>query len=305
MVTGALLIMGVWIHGGEPPKLPEGVLAIVEGEEVTLEAYKDYLWQVERRTWLRGFVDQMLLEKKARELGVTVSEEEVRRKVEEETQRDVELFHKGDVQAWRSALAKRWWTPADERARKAVKLRSELLQAACVLATRVVTEEQIRKRFERDYGPGGIDYELRQIVVSARRAGVRTPDPDFEAKARAKAERILRELRDGADFEEMVSLYSDDAWTKPQGGAIPKYRPNLYRSEEFDAAVRSLTEPGQLSGLVKTRRGFHILQLIRRRVTNYEDVKEELRQILTKAEPEPMERIEFVKKLRAAARITR
>jgi parvulin-like peptidyl-prolyl isomerase len=225
--------------------------------------------------------------------------------VEEEVQRDVELFHKGDVQAWRAALAKRWWTPENERARKTVKLRSELLQSKCVLATRVVTEEQVKKRFDRDYGVGGVDYELRQILVSTRRPGSRTPDAEYEEKARAKAERILRELRDAADFEELVTLYSEDPWTKPQGGVIPKYRPNLYRSEEFDAAVRSLTQPGQLSGLVKTMRGFHILQLIRRRVTKYEDVKEELRQILMKAEPEPMERITFVKKLRAAAKITR
>jgi hypothetical protein len=308
MVTSALLCLAVWGATGEgagaPPSLPEGVLAVVDGQEVRREAYLEYLWRVQRTENLRDYVDLLLLEKKARELGVTVSEEEVRAEVEEEIQRRVEGYHRGDVGRWRAFLAKSWLRPEDRRAQLAVSKRAELLLTKCVRATRTVTDEAVGARFERLYGRGGVDHELRQIVIRSSPLGARAPDPELEAKARSKAERILRELEDGADFAELVKLYSDDKHTRQYGGRIPKYRPGMYGSEEFDAAVRSLTEPGQLSGIVKTRRGFHIVQLLKRTVTARESVEEEIRTLLAEERPGTQEKLDFVEKLRKAAAIT-
>lgn len=305
MLCTTLVVFTLVVGAGETPALPEGVLAIVDGKQVRLEDYKEYLWQTMGTVRLQDFIDAMLIEKKAAELGVTVSEAEIRQKVDEEVQRQVESFFKGDVARWRSTLAERGWTEEDYKAQRAALVRIDLLTTACVEKTREVTEEKIRERFERDYGPGGVDYEMRHIVISTRPAGSREATPDAEARARTKAERILRELRDGADFVEMVNLYSDDTYTKKREGVIPKYRPNMYGSEEFDAAVQGLTDPGQLSGIVKSRRGFHIVQLIGRKVTAYESVKEELRKLLTEEPPSQREKFDFTKSLRDAATIVR
>ena len=304
-ISGLIGLLFVWGSAAGESKLPEGVLAVVDGRKITVDDYKEYLFRSLGTSRLQDYIDVILLEKKAKELGVTIPEEEVRKRVEDEIQRQVESFFKGDVARWRPTLKQRGWTEDDYRAYQAWQTRIDLLRSKCVLKTRKVTEEKIRERFERLYGKNGISYQLRHILFSTRRRGSRKPDPEFEAKAREKAERVLRELRDGADFEEMVNLYSDDLYTKKRGGRIPRYRPNMYGSKEFDDAVAALSEPGQISGIVKSRRGFHIIQLISRKVTKYEDVKDEIRKLLVEEKPSPREKYEFTKKLREEAKIVR
>ncbi len=304
-INGFIALLIVWGSAAAESEPPAGVLATVDGRKITVEEYKTYLFKSLGTSRLQDYLDVLLLEKKAKELGITVSEEEVRKKVEDEIQRQVESFFKGDVARWRRTLKDRGWTEEDYRSYQEWQTRVDLLRSKCVLKTRKITEEKIRTRFERLYGKDGISYQLRHILFSTRRRGSRTADPDFEAKAREKAERVLRELRDGADFEEMVNLYSDDLYTKKRGGRIPRYRPNMYGSKEFDDAVAALTEPGQISGIVKSRRGFHIIQLVSRKVTKYEDVKEEIRKLLVEEKPSPREKYEFTKKLREEAKIVR
>jgi len=297
--VGLLLLLSA----GEE-KLPEGVLAIVDGKKITLQDYKDYLWKVHGTSELQNYIDMLLVEKKAKQLGITVTEEEVRNRVEEDVQRIVEGFYRGDVARWRQALADAGRTPEEYKAQRAFLARLNLLQRKIVLKARKVTEEKIRQRFERDYGKGGVKYILRHILISTRPRGRRTPDPEYEAKARTKAERILRELLDGADFEEMVRLYSDDVFTKKRGGRLLRYRPGLY-GEEFDKAVQNLKKPGDISGIVRTRRGFHIIHLLGKEITKYEDVKEKIRKQLETEPPTTKEIIEFLKQLRSQAKIVR
>ena len=103
----------------------------------------------------------------------------------------------------------------------------------------------------------------------------------------------------------MVNLYSDDSYTKKRGGAIPQYRPKMYGSDAFDAAIEKLTEPGQLSGIVQSKRGFHIVQLVGRKVTAFDGVKEDIRKILVEEKPSEREKLDFVMKLRDQAKIVR
>ncbi len=303
VLAATVLWAGAFLSAGRA-ELPEGVLAIVDGRRITLQEYKNYLWEITGTSRLQDYIDGILVEKKAAELGIKVTEEEVRRKVEEMIQRQVEAFFRGDVAKWRQSLEEQGWSPEQYKKQRAIFVRLDLLKTKCILKTRKITEEKIRQRFERDYGKGGVTYVLRHILVSTRPRGQRAPNPEYEAKARTKAERILRELRDGADFEEMVQLYSDDAFTKKRGGVIPRYRPGMY-GEDFDKAVDQLSEPGQISGIVRSRRGFHIIQLLERRVTKYEDVKEKIREQLETEPPTAQEKYNFVKSLRAQAKIMR
>ena len=49
--------------GGEAA-LPEGVIARVDGQDVTLDAYKDYLLRLVGKDRLQHFIDELLVEKK-------------------------------------------------------------------------------------------------------------------------------------------------------------------------------------------------------------------------------------------------
>lgn len=94
---------------------------------------------------------------------------------------------------------------------------------------------------------------------------VKKPPITFEEKFEVKER--LSKLRDrvinGESFEALAVLYSEDPGSAKQGGDIGLHgRGELY--PEFEAVAFKL-EPGEVSEIVETEAGFHIIQGIQRR----------------------------------------
>lgn len=96
-------------------------------------------------------------------------------------------------------------------------------------------------------------YDLVQIV----RIPKITEDAKFMAKQ--KAEQLLDSLKSGKDFSELAKLYSDDSLSAIQGGALGKAKKGSFVKEFEDAAF--LLQPGEISGIVETEFGYHIIKL--------------------------------------------
>jgi parvulin-like peptidyl-prolyl isomerase len=94
---------------------------------------------------------------------------------------------------------------------------------------------------------------------------------------RQKGEKILEKLRRGEDFGELARLHSDDASAK-NGGDLGFFK----RGEllpEFEQVTLNL-QPGQVSGLVRTKIGFHIIKVTARKegsVIPYEEVTDKVK----------------------------
>jgi len=89
---------------------------------------------------------------------------------------------------------------------------------------------------------------------------------------RHKGETILEMLRRGEDFQELASLYSDDASAK-KGGDLGFFKRGEFLPD-FERATFNL-QPGQVSGLVRTKIGFHIIKVTAKKegsVVPYEEV---------------------------------
>jgi peptidyl-prolyl cis-trans isomerase SurA len=98
---------------------------------------------------------------------------------------------------------------------------------------------------------------LRQIAVFPKVV------ESFRETAREKAEAILDSIRAGADFGEMARKYSDDAGSARNGGDLGMARRGLF-VKEFEEAAFAL-EPGEVSGVVETPFGFHIIKLLEKK----------------------------------------
>ena len=79
------------------------------------------------------------------------------------------------------------------------------------------------------------------------------------AAAKAKAEDILKQLKAGGNFADLAKKYSDDPGSKTQGGELGFIQHGA-TVPAFDQAAFSL-QPGQLSSVIRTQFGFHILQV--------------------------------------------
>jgi len=92
--------------------------------------------------------------------------------------------------------------------------------------------------------------------------------PSVNEEERLKAMNKAQELRDrivndGEDFAELASQYSEDLGSAKLGGDLGWAKRNTF-VPEFEASAYTL-EKGEISELVETQFGFHVLQLIERR----------------------------------------
>ena len=132
---------------------------------------------------------------------------------------------------------------------------------------------------------------LRQVYASAGdrwRSGERvhvrhilfktTEKSDADVKAiEAKANGVLQQIKGGADFAKLATEHSDDPGSKAKGGDLD-WVVKGQTVANFEASAFSLKK-NEISNLVKTEYGFHILQVLDReepKVKTFEDVKAEL-----------------------------
>ncbi len=115
---------------------------------------------------------------------------------------------------------------------------------------------------------GDTEYRLAHILVLAPDQG--TPE-QIEAK-RKRAEEALRQIRAGADFAQVAAGFSD-APDALQGGALGWRAPARLPSV-FAEPVRTM-KPGDVSGVLRSASGFHIVKLLETRNVNEPTVVEQ------------------------------
>lgn len=106
--------------------------------------------------------------------------------------------------------------------------------------------------------------------------------------AEQKAQQALAELRDGADFADVAQTYSDDTFSAEVGGDLEWVERGMM-DEDFDQAAFELENVGDVSDVVETSFGYHIIKLTDLRpgsVTPFEEVADEVRQQLVEQQLE-------------------
>jgi len=85
-------------------------------------------------------------------------------------------------------------------------------------------------------------------------------DGKDDAAVKAKAEDVLKQAKGGADFAELAKKYSEDESSAKNGGDLDYFGKGRM-VPEFDQVAFTL-QPGQISDLVKTQFGYHIIKLV-------------------------------------------
>jgi peptidyl-prolyl cis-trans isomerase D len=103
-----------------------------------------------------------------------------------------------------------------------------------------------------------------------------------EAAVRKQAEEILAQVKAGSDFAALARKYSEDPGTKDKGGDLDFF-PRGQMVPEFEKIAFSLP-PGQISDLVKSQFGIHIIKVVEKRpavTRSLEEARAQIQQMLS------------------------
>ena len=126
----------------------------------------------------------------------------------------------------------------------------------------------------------------------------------FARIAEEKIDKVIEELKKGADFEKLAKNLSDDEASRENGGDLDfNYKGSFETS--FDEAVEKLN-PGETSGKIKTRYGFHVIQLIEKRPSEmapYTELKPKIQNYLLLKQAKNKIVPSYIEKLKQTANI--
>ncbi len=134
------------------------------------------------------------------------------------------------------------------------KIRYLLIDVDALRAKVVVPPADVERAYNN-----GIDQYTTPEQVRASHILLKTEGKD-DAAVKAKAEGLLKQARGGADFADLAKKNSEDDASAKNGGDLD-YFGRGRMVPEFDTAVFAM-QPGQISDLVKTQYGYHIIKLV-------------------------------------------
>jgi peptidyl-prolyl cis-trans isomerase SurA len=108
---------------------------------------------------------------------------------------------------------------------------------------------------------GNYEYRIAHILVQLPEQ----PDAIKIEAMRQRAEAALAQLKNGAEFAKIAAEFSDAA-DAAQGGLLD-WRPAGQLTKRFAEYITPM-KPGELSSVIQTSNGFHILKLVDRRNQN-------------------------------------
>jgi peptidyl-prolyl cis-trans isomerase SurA len=205
-------------------------------------------------------VNDLVALQAARLAGVTVGDDEVERTVDQEI-REIRGRFPSEAD-FNAALAQSGLTLPEFRANRIAQTRSRMMVARFI-SQRVgsavkpaVTDAEIQAAFESQrtqLGTRPATVSFEQVIVEP------TPSDSAKAAARREAEQVVEELRKGGDFEVLARRFSDDPGSKERGGDLGWFKQGqmVRPFEQVAFAMR----PGDVSGIVETQFGFHIIKL--------------------------------------------
>ena len=292
-------------------EIKERIAAIVNGQPITLSEVEERVGpelarvqQISDETarardkssllhqGLEQLIDEKLIESEAHTIGADVSEDEVQRGLEQLARQS-----SMEVPEFKEALEQQGisWETARETVRRQ-QLMGQVLRFK--IKPRKITDEEVQTAYAAIAKDP--EYEVR-----ARHIFVATPEratPASVAAAHKKAEDAMRRVKAGETFA-LVAREMSDGPTAREGGDLGYFKKGLMLPA-IEQAAFSL-KPGQISPLIKTSSGYHIVLVEDRRAIPPKplpEVKEEIRNRLAN-ESIFKEQKNYVASLRKTAQI--
>jgi peptidyl-prolyl cis-trans isomerase D len=137
------------------------------------------------------------------------------------------------------------------------RVRYLAVDAESLKAKEPVTADEVQQRYQANLPTYSTPEQVRAGHILFK-----TDGKNDEAQKK-KAEGVLVKVKAGGDFAALAKQYSEDEGSKAKGGDLDYFgKGTMYK--EFEDAAWALA-PGQISGVVKSPAGFHIIKMVDRK----------------------------------------
>ena len=138
-----------------------------------------------------------------------------------------------------------------------------------------VGDEELRRAYEASKAEFEKANARHILIAFAGSPAAQPGKPELtEEQAKAKAEELRKKIQGGASFEELAKAESDDVGSGANGGSLGEFGRGQMVPEFEQAAFT--TPVGQLSDVIRTQFGYHLLKVDSREVASFEAVRPNL-----------------------------
>ena len=256
----------------------------------------DKVFEKGKKDVLRGLIDRELLLQKGKDLDINADTEVIKRL--DEMRKQMKLNSLDDLE---KAAASQGVSFEDFKQNMKTEIITQQVIQREVGGRMNVSRDEIKRFYEQHKSelarPEAV--KLSEILVSTDQAG---EDPEKIAAAKAKAEDLLKQIRAGADFEDLAKKESQDP-SAAQGGDLGDFpRGKLAKQlEDVTFAVKK----GDVSDVIRTKQGFVILKVTEHQTAGIpplSEVENRVQEAVYMQKLQPALR-EYLKKLREEAYI--
>jgi peptidyl-prolyl cis-trans isomerase SurA len=314
LVSSLLAVSFLLLPNPTRGEIVERIVAVVNSDVITLseleEACKPLFEQVKqsslpeereeklrkaREAVLDQLIENKLLEQEIKNRKVEVTERDIDAAIEQIKQQN--QVNEDELKA---ILAKDGITLSAYRRRLQDEIGKMRLISREIKSKIVIEEEELRKNYQNNLArfTDPAEVKVQQIFFAIPQYATE----EQVAAIRKEASAILERVRHGEDFAELARKYSQGPEAR-EGGVLGFFKHNELRPELEEAAFKLQT--GEVSGLIKSPEGVHILRVLERKGGEpkpFVEVQGRLRDEMMQAESERQFR-EWMKALKAKAYI--
>lgn len=233
-----------------------------------------------RKQALDRLIERSLIQQKIRQLGISVSEEEIRLAIE-----DVKKQNNLSQEALSKALASQGLSFEQYRAQLTEQLQRLKLMSQEVRARIQVMESDITEYYQSHPGDFTEEEKFHARHIFFRLPA--SPSPEELKQAGEKARSVRERLMKGADFVSLARELSEDPGAPADGGDLGTFRA-ADMVPEIASVIAGMSE-GEVSEPVRSSAGLHVIRLEKRippRVRPLDEVRRDIEEIVYRRKSE-------------------
>jgi peptidyl-prolyl cis-trans isomerase SurA len=269
-----------------PGKVVDQVVGVVDGEVITLSEVdgampqygkanildegnpldKEIRLRQARKEVLDLLIEDKLLQKVAGRYGIKIEKAEIDKAMEK-----IRLEGYQSDEQMKKDLASHGYTLEGYRHFLMAEYRRAKIVDILIKPGVSMAEDKLKEYYQSHT----TNYILPEVRVSQILCQVpaEATTKDWQA-AKRKMERVVQDLKKGTPYEKLATLYSDDATSARSGGDL-----GFFKKGEMIPMLETVVfnmQVGQISGVIQSSQGLHLLKVTERRpgsLASYEEAK--------------------------------